>query len=176
MWMMLSCCSLISPSCCTQFHACSQALLDELLGTFVDLRSLMRQHLEEEEAVALPLVRKHFMAKDVLAVEKQLIKGFKPADLAWYMRPMVGAGVYGVRQWWVGAAAVLGATGRVRFVCLVVGSRCRVRLGLGWDVVGCYRTLPHQCQGNTRPAWHCTLAGEAGNPPPLQPYPTAFLC
>lgn len=51
----------------------------------------MRQHLEEEEVIALPLVRKHFMAKDVLAVEKQLIKGLKPADLAWYMRPMVGA-------------------------------------------------------------------------------------
>ena len=55
----------------------------------MQLRGLMRQHLEEEEIIGLPLLRKHFTAKEAAVTEKRIIAGMKPSDMAWFLRPMV---------------------------------------------------------------------------------------
>ena len=49
----------------------------------------MRQHLEEEEIIGLPLLRKHFTAKEAAVTEKKIIADTKPGDVAWFVRPMV---------------------------------------------------------------------------------------
>ncbi|KAG2447095.1 hypothetical protein HYH02_007844 [Chlamydomonas schloesseri] len=66
--------------------AIAKPVLADLQNTFAVLRLCMRQHLEEEEAVGLPLLRKHFSAKETQVPEKKILKGLKPADMAWFVR------------------------------------------------------------------------------------------
>lgn len=67
----------------------AQPVLSDLHTTFSVLRLCMRQHLEEEEAVGLPLLRAAFSAKELTVPEKKILKGLKPADMAWFVRRLV---------------------------------------------------------------------------------------
>ncbi|KXZ53171.1 hypothetical protein GPECTOR_7g1063 [Gonium pectorale] len=73
-------------------NAEAQSVLSDLHTVFTQLRHLMRQHLEEEEIVGLPLLRKHFNAKELAKVEKKIIASMKPSDVAWVLRPLSPAG------------------------------------------------------------------------------------
>ncbi|PNW88082.1 hypothetical protein CHLRE_01g013450v5 [Chlamydomonas reinhardtii] len=66
--------------------AIARPVLSDLHTTFSVLRLCMRQHLEEEEAVGLPLLRAAFSAKELTVPEKKILKGLKPADMAWFVR------------------------------------------------------------------------------------------
>ena len=48
----------------------------------------MLPHLLEEEQESLPLMRSHFTAKEFKPVEKRLIAGISPFDMAWLLRAM----------------------------------------------------------------------------------------
>ncbi|KAG2489354.1 hypothetical protein HYH03_012184 [Edaphochlamys debaryana] len=65
-----------------------KSLVSDLLSTFSTLRAHMRQHLEEEEIVGLPLMRKHFTAAELEVCEKKIVADLKPSDMAFFLRPM----------------------------------------------------------------------------------------
>ncbi|KAG2489355.1 hypothetical protein HYH03_012185 [Edaphochlamys debaryana] len=67
----------------------NKAAMEELYSTFTEMRALMCEHLEEEELVGLPLLRKHFTGKEMMdGPEKKIVAEMKPADLAFFLRPM----------------------------------------------------------------------------------------
>ncbi len=43
--------------------------------------------------MGLPMLRKHFTAKDVKVPEKKILKDMKPSDMAWALRPITVSGV-----------------------------------------------------------------------------------
>ncbi|KAG2444363.1 hypothetical protein HXX76_001119 [Chlamydomonas incerta] len=62
--------------------------VEELYSTLVQLRKDMKEHLEEEEVIGLPLMRKNFTAKEISIPEKEIVADLKPSDMAWFLRPM----------------------------------------------------------------------------------------
>lgn len=62
-----------------------------LSATFEGFRSLMLQHLHEEEQEVLPLVRKHLDAGEAAELQRAVLSDLKPRDMAWLLRPLVGA-------------------------------------------------------------------------------------
>lgn len=67
-------------------------MLSDLLSTFTEMDALMRHHLEEEEIIGLPMVRKAFTAKEYMVAEKKIVADLKPSDMAWALRHMVRGG------------------------------------------------------------------------------------
>ncbi|PNW88084.1 hypothetical protein CHLRE_01g013500v5 [Chlamydomonas reinhardtii] len=62
--------------------------VEELHSALLQLRKDMKEHLEEEEIIGLPLMRKNFTSKEILIPEKELVADLKPSDMAWFLRPM----------------------------------------------------------------------------------------
>ncbi|GLI61479.1 hypothetical protein VaNZ11_003876 [Volvox africanus] len=63
----------------------------ELHAAFMVLRTLMRQQMEREEVLGLPLLRKFFTAREAAVVEKKRVSQMKFAELAWLLRPLAEA-------------------------------------------------------------------------------------
>ncbi|GIL74128.1 hypothetical protein Vretimale_4917 [Volvox reticuliferus] len=63
----------------------------ELHAAFLVLRTLLRQQMEREEVLGLPLMRKFFTAREAAVVEKKRISQMKFAELAWLLRPLADA-------------------------------------------------------------------------------------
>ncbi|EFJ42515.1 hypothetical protein VOLCADRAFT_121522 [Volvox carteri f. nagariensis] len=69
----------------------AKAAVRELYAGFFVLRTLLRQQMEREEVLGLPLLRMHFTAREAAAAERKLISQMRPADLAWLLRPLAEA-------------------------------------------------------------------------------------
>ncbi|PNH08127.1 hypothetical protein TSOC_005361, partial [Tetrabaena socialis] len=104
--------------------ALSSALLADLHSTFAVLRSAMRQHLEEEEIVGLPLLRQHFTAQEVMdGPEKNVVAGLKARDMAWFLRPLA---MHEKRE----AMSRFGVPGLIQTLVLLPAVRKDARLSL----------------------------------------------
>ncbi|KAG2447096.1 hypothetical protein HYH02_007845 [Chlamydomonas schloesseri] len=62
--------------------------VEELHSAVLALRKDMKEHLEEEEVIGLPLMRKNFTSKEIAIPEKEIVADLKPSDMAWFLRPM----------------------------------------------------------------------------------------
>jgi hypothetical protein len=62
------------------------AELQELATTAGELRRHMTEHLAEEEAIGLPLLRHHFSDAEVKPIIAKIVETLKPADMAWFIR------------------------------------------------------------------------------------------
>ncbi|GLC64865.1 hypothetical protein PLESTF_000215600 [Pleodorina starrii] len=71
--------------------ASAKRAVGELHSAFLVLRTLLRQQMEREELLGLPLLRKHFTAREAAALEKKRVAAMKPHDLAWLLRPLAEA-------------------------------------------------------------------------------------
>ncbi len=63
--------------------------MDELCATFTAFRSRMLRHLEEEELVGLPFLRKYYSAEEAKAPMHKIADGMKPSQVAWLLRRLV---------------------------------------------------------------------------------------
>lgn len=66
-----------------------QEAMDELCSTFTSFRSRMRRHLEEEELVGLPFLRKYYRAEEAKTAINKIADDMKPSQVAWLLRRLV---------------------------------------------------------------------------------------
>jgi hypothetical protein len=84
--------------------ATSAATVRALREAYGPLHAGASAHFQEEEDVSLPLMRHHFTAKELKAVEAKMIKDATPDDLAWVMRPLATPAAK--REWMTHVAAI----------------------------------------------------------------------
>jgi hypothetical protein len=53
---------------------------------FTTMRENMVEHLAEEEAIGLPMLRHHFSEAEVKPIIDQIVKTLTPRDVAWLLR------------------------------------------------------------------------------------------
>jgi hypothetical protein len=61
-------------------------VLRETQTAFTTMREHMVEHLAEEEAIGLPMLRHHFSESEVKPIIEQIVKRLTPRDVAWFLR------------------------------------------------------------------------------------------
>jgi DUF438 domain-containing protein len=93
-----------------QADAFSKAALESLASKFEAMEKEMRAHLEEEEAIGLPMLRHHFTLKEWKPTEEALVRSGGPAEFGWVARPM---GEAKAKQWLTHTLKVPGFVQRI---------------------------------------------------------------
>ena len=107
---MLGACATSVAAMRTAGPATSAATVRALREAYDPLHTGASAHFKEEEDVSVPLMRHHFSAKELKAVEAKMLKDVTPDGMAWVVRPLATPAA---KSEWMTHVAGVAAPGQV---------------------------------------------------------------